>query len=272
MQIKLVDGTIYDINDMKIENGTLYIEFADKSAEEVQTIISNPANLGKITLLEDVTGTDLAYYDNFTISAGVLLSPDSKVTGMLNQEREDTTVRLQAVEVKAGEALTLAQNLQTSQESIKTDVEDTKKLAQESVQPAKLSLAVSQIIAQDFEDADAVTVKNLYPEYTDCIGKTVSKGFKMNHEGVLYKVIQPSLLIQEQYVPGEIGMESLYTVIDEVHQGTMEDLIPYSGNMELESGKYYKQNNIVYRCTRNTEQPVYHNLSDLVGIYVEVAQ
>lgn len=39
MQIKLVDGTIYNINDMKIENGTLYIEFSDKSAEEVQTIL-----------------------------------------------------------------------------------------------------------------------------------------------------------------------------------------------------------------------------------------
>ena len=272
MQIKLVDGTIYDINDMKIENGTLYIEFADKSAEEVQTVISNPANLGKIILLEDETGTDLAYYDNFTISAGVLLSPDSKVTGMLNQEREDTTVRLQAVEVKAGEALTLAQSLQTSQESIKTDVEDTKKLAQESAQPAKLSLAVSQIVAQDFEDADAVTVKDLYPEYTDCIGKQVKQGFKMNHEGVLYKVIQPSLQIQAQYIPGATGTESLYAVIDEVHQGTQEDPIPYFGNMELEDGKYYTQDNVMYHCTRGTGQPVYHALADLVGLYVEVVE
>ena len=44
------------------------------------------------------------------------------------------------------------------------------------------------------------------------------------------------------------------------------------GNMELFEGLYYIQNGIVYLCTRNTEQPVYHALSDLVGLYVEVYQ
>ena len=38
------------------------------------------------------------------------------------------------------------------------------------------------------------------------------------HGDVLYKTIQDSLLIQEQYVPGE-GTESLYAVIDETHAG-----------------------------------------------------
>lgn len=46
--------------------------------------------------------------------------------------------------------------------------------------------------------------------------------------------------------------------------------IAYNNNMALEQGKYYTQNGVVYRCTRDTINPVYNNLADLVGIYVEV--
>ena len=41
--------------------------------------------------------------------------------------------------------------------------------------------------------------------------------------------------------------------------------------MELTEGLYYSQNGIVYLCIRSSGQPVYHALSDLVGLYVEVA-
>ena len=41
--------------------------------------------------------------------------------------------------------------------------------------------------------------------------------------------------------------------------------------MALEEGKYYSQDGVIYKCTRSTGQAVYANLSDLIGIYVEVA-
>lgn len=65
---------------------------------------------------------------------------------------------------------------------------------------------------------------------------------------------------------------SLFAVIDEVHDGTKYDPIPYSGNMALESGKYYVQDGVLYRCTRDTGNPVYHALSELIGLYVEVVE
>lgn len=34
--------------------------------------------------------------------------------------------------------------------------------------------------------------------------------------------------------------------------------------------KYYTQNGALYLCNRDTVNPVYHALADLVGIYVEV--
>lgn len=63
---------------------------------------------------------------------------------------------------------------------------------------------------------------------------------------------------------------SLWTEICKTHDGTIDDPIPYSGNMALESGKYYIQDYVIYRCTRDTINPVYQPLSELVGLYVEV--
>jgi hypothetical protein len=51
--------------------------------------------------------------------------------------------------------------------------------------------------------------------------------------------------------------------------GSLENPIPYEGNMALEEGKYYQQSGVVYLCTRDTGVPVYNALKDLVGIYVE---
>lgn len=68
--------------------------------------------------------------------------------------------------------------------------------------------------------------------------------------------------------PG-VGTESLYMVVVEDHKGTLDDPIPYSGNMVLEKDKYYVQDDIVYKCTRDSINPLYNNLKDLINLYVE---
>ena len=123
--------------------------------------------------------------------------------------------------------------------------------------------------AVERSDLDALAVKDIYPAWDSLIGQTVNVDFKLTHDGKLYKVIQAHT-VQADWVPG-VGTESLYTVIDEGHAGAEDDPIPYDGNMELFEGLYYIQNGVTYRCTRNSGQPVYHALSDLVGLYVEVA-
>lgn len=125
--------------------------------------------------------------------------------------------------------------------------------------------------AVDRSDADALKVKDIYPAWSGLIGKTVDKaGFKFTYGGDLYKTIPANHTFAAEWVPG-VGTESLYKRIDEEHAGTLEDPIPYEGNMELSEGLYYIQNDVVYLCTRSTGQPVYHDLSALVGVYVEVA-
>ena len=121
--------------------------------------------------------------------------------------------------------------------------------------------------AVERSDLDALAVKDIYPAWDSLIGQTVNVDFKLTHDGKLYKVIQAHT-VQADWIPG-VGTESLYAVIDEGHAGTLDDPIPYDGNMELTEGLYYSQDGIVYLCTRSTGQPVYHALSELVGLYVE---
>lgn len=154
--------------------------------------------------------------------------------------------------------------------TLEESVNEKVQTVDEKVQAYDASYIVAQTLAQDFDDEKALEVKSIYPQWTDCIGKEVKQGFKFLHEDILYKVIQATLTIQEQWIPG-VGTESLYAVINETNAGTKEDPIPYNGNMELENGKYYIQDGVIYLCNRDTEIAVHQALKDLVGIYVTVA-
>lgn len=120
--------------------------------------------------------------------------------------------------------------------------------------------------AQSLSDAEALQIKAIYPEWA--AGAAYEVENKALYHDVLYKCIQAHTA-QESWTPDVTA--SLWTVIDEAHAGTIEDPIPYSGNMALEHGKYYAQDGIIYLCTRDTGIAVHSALKDLVGHYVEVA-
>lgn len=125
--------------------------------------------------------------------------------------------------------------------------------------------------AQSLSDADGLKAKALYPRWEKLVqlgSVTAEAGFRFAYGGDLYKCVNANPTFQADWVPG-VGTESLYIRIDETHAGTLDDPIPYSGNMALESGKYYIQDGAVYLCNRNTVNPVYNPLAELVGLYVE---
>lgn len=121
-------------------------------------------------------------------------------------------------------------------------------------------------------DAEALGCKAIYKQWETLVEEvaTVKNGYRFLHGDDLYRVEQPSYTFVSYYVPGTVGTESLFSRIDETHAGTVEDPIPYEGNMALEEGKYYIQDGVVYKCIWSTGNPVYHPLSQLVGLYVEV--
>lgn len=128
-------------------------------------------------------------------------------------------------------------------------------------------LIKQQINSITVDDATAVRMTAFYPEWAKDTAYTV--GYRVQYLGKLYKVIQAHTS-QETWTPDITA--SLYTRIDEVHDGTKYDPIPYEGNMTLYNGKYYSQDGVTYLCNRDTGNPVYNKLSELVGIYVEVVE
>ena len=126
--------------------------------------------------------------------------------------------------------------------------------------------------AQSLRDSDALSAMELFPKWTQLVDNAakVEKGFRFQHENKLYRTEQPSYIFVEHYVPGAIGTESLFSKVDESHTGTIDDPIPYEKNMEIYKGSYYTQYDVVYLCIRDSGQPLYHDLSALVGHYVEV--
>ena len=115
-------------------------------------------------------------------------------------------------------------------------------------------------------DNIAVEQINFYPDYET--GKAYKAGNRIVYGEKLYKVKQEHTSAAE-WPPDSTA--ALYEVIDITHAGTLDDPIPYSGNMALENGKYYTQGGVIYRCTRDTGTAVFNDLADLVNIYVEVA-
>ena len=119
--------------------------------------------------------------------------------------------------------------------------------------------------AQSLDDETALEAVTLHPEWASGVDYAV--GFKVQRGGKLWRVIQAHTS-QTGWEPENAA--SLWEQINETHAGTIDDPIPYDGNMALTSGLYYIQNNTIYLCNRDTVNPVYNPLADLVGLYVEI--
>lgn len=120
------------------------------------------------------------------------------------------------------------------------------------------------------ENSVALEIPDFFPNFVDMIGGAVKKGNILKYMGKLYRVRQDHTVLAI-YTPG-IETASLYEVIDKERDGTINDPIPYTPPMEIFNSKYYTQNSVLYRCTRDSGQALTHNLADLVGTYVEVVE
>jgi hypothetical protein len=125
-------------------------------------------------------------------------------------------------------------------------------------------LIPQQINTLSVDDHTALRMKEFYPVWT--AGTGYEQGFKVRCNDKLWRVRQAHTA-QVGWEPENVA--SLWEQINEIHDGTVDDPIVYDGYMVLEEGKYYYQNEAIYLCVRDTVNPVYHPLSQLIGIYVD---
>ena len=171
------------------------------------------------------------------------------------------------LDVRTGEIKPVAY---TQEELAAMEAEAARYEAAERTRPLTAEEVTALLIKQQIntltvDDNTALRMVAFYPEWAKDTAYTI--GYKVQYLGKLYKVVQAHTS-QETWTPDITA--SLYTRIDEVHDGTKYDPLPYEGNMTLYNGKYYSQDGVTYLCNRDTGNPVYNKLSELVGIYVEV--
>ena len=124
-----------------------------------------------------------------------------------------------------------------------------------------------QINTLTVDDNTALRMVEFYPEWATDTAYTA--GYKVQRGGKLWRCKQAHTAIATWEPENAV---SLWEVINETHDGTKYDPIPYDGNMALEAGKYYIQDYVIYLCNRDTINPVYNPLAELVGLYVEVTE
>lgn len=110
--------------------------------------------------------------------------------------------------------------------------------------------------------------------------KTESKGFRFQYEGKLYETVQPSHTFQSQWVPGTEGTSSIYSQVNWIHDGTLEDPIPVPENVNTVAftyivGKYYDEDGTIWKCQREgeedgTEHSFVYKPSEAVGYFIRV--
>lgn len=140
-------------------------------------------------------------------------------------------------------------------------IEKTRPLTAEE---AYAVLLTQQINTLSVDDNMALRMRTFYPEWAE--GVEYAAGYKVQLGGKLWRVVQAHTSTAG-WEPEHAA--ALWEQINETHAGTMDDPIPYEGNMALVSGLHYMQDYVIYRCTRDTGNPVYNPLADLVGLYVE---
>lgn len=199
----------------------------------------------KITAQTNKKYTDKAY----SFFTDIIYAPDSAVTDNFFEIDENDV-----------------QNIQDSKANIQieslSDLEEITANIQQ-INEAKNAIKYS-INALDLSNNDTIKYKDYLPDWNDYVGKSLPKDFKFRYNNQPYKTLQYINIVLENQTPDIVY--SLYKIIDEEHEGTLEDPIPYQQQMSIEKGKYYIQYDVVYIAIQSTLTGQPYDLRDMPSI------
>lgn len=199
----------------------------------------------KITANESKKYTDKAY----SFFTDTIYMPDSATTD-------------EYFEIDENEA----QNIQDSKGNIQIEsLSDLEQITAniEEIDKAKNAIKYS-INALDLSNNDTIKFKDYLPDWNDYINKSLPKDFKFRYNNQPYKTLQYINIVLENQTPDIVY--SLYAIINEEHEGTLEDPIPYQQQMAIEKGKYYIQYDVVYIAIQNMPTGMPYDLNQIPSI------
>lgn len=106
------------------------------------------------------------------------------------------------------------------------------------------SIRAAKIFALSFTDAQALEVRELYPEFE--LNHEYKKDERFTYNGRLFKVNQAHTS-QEQWVPGEQGTESLYTNLEMGENGQLNWQQPTGAHDAYNTGDIVNYNGQLYQ-------------------------
>lgn len=199
----------------------------------------------KITAQNNKKYTDKAY----SFFSDIIYAPDSAVT--------DEYFEIDENEV---------QNIQDSKANIQieslSDLEEITSNIQE-IDKAKEAIKYS-INALDLSNNDTIKFIDYLPDWNDYVGKSLPINFKLQYNNQAYQTLQYINVVLSDQTPDIVY--SLYVAINEEHEGTLEDPIPYVQQMSIEKGKYYIQYDVVYIAIQSTLTGQPYDLKDMPSI------
>lgn len=234
----LVDGTSYDLKmagfyfTSNEEDKVGFEIVTDKTIEELETVFSNTENTKTLTVKRN--DLTLRTYEGYTI-----LGDQFEVTKEYREGLNLIKLFMQMPE-----------------------------LEYENLPETKLAISYA---VQLMSNEQALTCKSVFPKWKTFINGEMEKDTRFTYSGELYIANQYIPTVLENQYPS-IDTAALYSRIDEEHEGTYEDPIPYSQMMTVEEGKYYLEEEIIYKCIRSSGQPLYASCASLVSNYFEVAK
>ena len=199
----------------------------------------------KITATENKKYTDKAY----SFFTDIIYAPDSAVT--------DEYFEIDENEV---------QNIQDSKANIELNsIEDLEQITSniQEIDKAKEAIKYS-INSLDLSNNDTIKYKDYLPDWNDYVGKSLPINFKFKYNNQPYQTLQYINIVLENQTPDIVY--ALYAIINEEHEGTLEDPIPYVQQMAIEKGKYYIQYDVVYIAIQNMPTGMPYDLSQIPSI------
>ena len=99
-------------------------------------------------------------------------------------------------------------------------------------------------------DDQALTMPDLFPTWEQVLeeAQPLKKDSIINDGGTLYRVVQDNTIPQAHQPPHGEGMLAVYRPVDQNHDGTLSDPIPWVYGMDCYEGKYYSYNGNIYLC------------------------
>lgn len=199
----------------------------------------------KITAQTNKKYTDKAY----SFFSDTIYMPDSAVTDNFFQIDENDV-----------------QNIQDSKANIQIEsLSDLEQITSniEEIDKAKNAIKYS-INSLDLSNNDTIKFKDYLPDWNDYVGESLPINFKFKYNNQPYKTLQYINIVLSNQTPDIVY--SLYKVINEEHEGTLEDPIPYTQQMAIENGKYYSQYGITYLAIQDMPTGMPYDLNQIPSI------